>query len=116
MTPKKKEPDNKLPTYKLCPVGHKNSPNAKNCWVCGRSMDAPAPPKPEIKPAVNIPVSAGPARKFLDVNIVAPGECERYVGKRERCDEKDPSGHICIFLPNCVTRLNRFKAKSTIEQ
>jgi hypothetical protein len=113
MAPKKKEPDNKPSTYKLCAEGHKNSPTAKWCWVCNGTFDAPAP-KPVFIQKTNTVVHNIPVN-LNDVNKVVPGECERYVGKRERCDDKDPTGHLCTFFANCVTRLKRYNVKPAID-
>ena len=97
MPAKKKESDNKPPAYKTCSNGHKNSLNAKACWVCGASMDTP---KPTFTQVTNTTVIMAPPVPYIgiDVNIVVPGECEKYVGKRERCDEKDPlRTHMYIY-------------------
>jgi hypothetical protein len=110
MPPRKEKQES---AYKLCPQGHKNSPTAKNCWVCNEPMDAPAPKQTFIQKTNtvvhNIPVNLN------DVNKVVSDECERYVGKRERCDDKDPSGHICTFFANCMTRLKRYYVKPAID-
>ena len=111
MRMKKKEEENKQ--YKLCPQGHKNSPTAKNCWVCGLPMDTPAP-KPTFTQKTN-PVVPNIPVNFKDVNKVVSDECEWYVGKRERCDDKDPSGHLCTFFANCMTRLKRYQTKPAID-
>jgi len=103
----------KTSAYKLCPQGHKNSPTAKNCWVCNEPMDAPAP-KPTFIQKTNTVVHNIPVN-LNDVNKVVSDECERYVGKRERCDDKDPSGHICTFFANCMTRLKRYYVKPAID-
>jgi len=100
-------------TYKLCEKGHKNSPTAKNCWVCGKPMDAPVS-KPTVIQKTNTVVHNIPVN-LNDVNKVVSDECERYVGKRERCDDKDPSGHLCTFFANCMTRLNRYQIKPAID-
>jgi hypothetical protein len=119
LSPKKKEPENKPPEYKLCPNGHKNGPNAKVCWVCGESLEAP--PKPTFTQKTNTDViSEGlnptpTPKNFNDVNIVVPSECEKYVGKRERCDEKDPSGLMCTWIHNCAIRLERYKKKQSLD-
>jgi len=110
MPPRKEKQES---AYKLCPQGHKNSPTAKNCLVCNEPMDAPAPKQTFIQKTNtvvhNIPVNLN------DVNKVVSDECERYVGKRERCDDKDPSGHICTFFANCMTRLKRYYVKPAID-
>jgi len=100
-------PKTKDNEYKLCSKGHKNSPNALNCWVCGESIEAPAP-KPAFIQKTNTVVHNIPVN-LNDVNKVVPGECERYVGKRERCDDKDLTGYACTFLSNCAVRLKRYQ-------
>lgn len=110
MAPKKEKAET---AYKLCPQGHKNSPTAKSCWVCGQPMDTPAP-KPTFIQKTNTIVHNIPVN-LNDVNKVVPGECDKWVGKRERCDDKDPSGHMCTFIANCMTRLNRYYVKPAID-
>ena len=110
MAPKKEKQET---AYKLCPHGHKNSPGAKFCWVCNLTLDAPAP-KPTFIQKTNTVVHNIPVN-LNDVNKVTSDECERYVGKRERCDDKDPSGHLCTFFANCMTRLNRYQIKPAID-
>ena len=111
MSRKKKEAENIKPqAYKLCPNGHKNSPTAKNCWVCGESMDAPAP-KPIFIQKTNTVVPTTPTKKLPDVNYVED-ECKRYVPGRTRCDETDSSGIPCMYLTmGCVMRAKRFGVK-----
>jgi len=99
--------------YKLCQKGHKNSPTAKNCWVCNEPIEAPAP-KPTFTQKTNTVVHNIPVN-LNDVNIVIPGECERYVGKRERCDDKDLTGYACTFIANCAVRLKRYQTKPAID-
>jgi hypothetical protein len=106
-------PKTKEITYKLCPKGHKNSPNAKTCWVCGEPIEAPAP-KPTFIQKTNTVVHTTPIN-LNDVNKVVADECERYVGKRERCDSKDPSGITCGFIHNCAVRLKRYQTKPALD-
>ena len=93
---------------KLCKRKHQNSPNAKICWVCGQIFEEP---KPIFIQKTNTTVPSN----LPDVNKVVPGECDKYVGKRERCDDKDPTGYACTFIPNCVVRLDRFKKKPALD-
>jgi hypothetical protein len=110
MPPRKEKQES---AYKLCNHGHKNSPTAKCCWVCGEPIEPPAP-KPTFTQKTSTVVHNIPVN-LTDVNKVVSDECERYVGKRERCDDKDPSGHICTFFANCMTRLKRYDVKPAID-
>ena len=112
MRMKKKEEENKQ--YKLCPQGHKNSPTAKNCWVCGEPMDAP---KSTFIQKTNTVVSIAPQTpsNYVDVNY-AEEECQRYVPGRKRCDERDSSTVPCAFMTmGCAIREKRFRLKPGID-
>jgi len=110
MTPEKKKPMR----IKKCSKGHVNGPTAKICWVCSEELDKP---KPTFTQITNTTVIMEPKVPFrgIDVNIVVPGECENYVGKRERCDEKDPTGLPCSWRHNCAYRLKRFSVKPALD-
>jgi hypothetical protein len=110
MAPKKEK---QKTAYKLCAHGHKNSPNAKECWVCRESLIQEPKEQPKFIQKTDITVTNNV--NLVDVNKVPNYECEKYVGKRERCDEKDPSGLLCAFRPNCMIRLKRFKNKPALD-
>lgn len=100
---------------KKCSKGHQNSPNAKQCWVCGE--DLTPKPEPEFKQitqtTVTAPFTANP--NVLDISIADP-DCKRQ-WNRDRCDDKDPSGLPCVFLSmGCGVRAKRFKMPSTQSQ
>jgi hypothetical protein len=108
MPPQKKKEQDLI----ICKKGHKNSPNAKNCWVCGEPLGQQAKPKFEQKTntAVTTPTTSTPPTpsNYVDLNFSDP-ECEKYAPGRTRCDDKDPSGHHCVFFSNCGRRTQRFK-------
>jgi hypothetical protein len=103
----------KTPELKLCSNKHKNSPNAKNCWVCGEPLDQA---KPQFIQKTNTVILTPPVpSNYVDINY-AESECERYVPGRKRCDTKDPSGIQCAFYTmGCAIRAKRFKVKPALD-
>src|SRR3990167_6021607 len=111
--------------YLLCKKGHKNSPNAKQCWVCADIFTPPKivtptvtaphcsylPSAPQVEVVSKDTYAGYPTAEKPKIVDVSAGdeECKRRYN-RERCDEKDPSGQMCVFVAmGCGIRDRRFK-------